>query len=80
MEKQNVTLALPKEILRKAKAIAAQRDSSLSALLTQALNEMVMADERYAVAAARHIDQLETAPNLGGGGRTAWTREESHDR
>jgi hypothetical protein len=40
MEKQNVTLALPKETLRKAKAIAAQRNSSLSALLTQALNEI----------------------------------------
>jgi len=80
MEKQNVTLALPKEVLRKAKAIAAQRDSSLSALLTQALNEIVAADERYLVAEARHMSQLATAPNLGGDGRSAWTREELHER
>jgi hypothetical protein len=73
MEKQKVTLALPKEILRKAKAIAAQQDSSLSALLIQALSEIVMADDGYSVAAARQLGQLESASNLGGNGRSAWT-------
>jgi predicted transcriptional regulator len=41
MNTQNVTLSLPKEVLRKAKMIAIQRRTSLSRLLTRALEDMV---------------------------------------
>ncbi|MDP3048077.1 MAG: type II toxin-antitoxin system CcdA family antitoxin [Thermodesulfovibrionales bacterium] len=41
MEKQNVTLSLPKDLLKKAKAIAVMEDSSLSDLLRETLAEKV---------------------------------------
>jgi hypothetical protein len=34
MEKQNVTIAVPRALLREAKAVAAKRETSISALLT----------------------------------------------
>ncbi|SHF72137.1 hypothetical protein SAMN02745218_02952 [Desulfofundulus australicus DSM 11792] len=38
MEYQNVTLSLPKEVLRRAKHIAIERGTSLSGLLTHLLD------------------------------------------
>ena len=37
---QNVTLSIPKDILRKAKILAVQKNTSLSGLLTQTLTEL----------------------------------------
>ena len=39
MEKQNVTLSLPKALLQKAKLMAVRQDKSLSQLLVEALQE-----------------------------------------
>lgn len=41
MEKQNVTLSLPKDILKQAKIVAVQQNTSLSQLLTDTLIEKV---------------------------------------
>ena len=38
MERQNVTLSLPKALLKKAKTLAVKKDSSLSDLLRGALS------------------------------------------
>ncbi len=38
---QNVTLAIPKDVLRKAKILAVQKNTSLSGLLTQTLIDLV---------------------------------------
>lgn len=48
MERQNVTLSIPKDILKKAKILAIEQDSSLSGLLTRFLIEMVEQHEQYA--------------------------------
>ena len=44
---QNVTLAIPKEILRKAKMLALEKNTSLSRLLTQTLVDLVTDKEGY---------------------------------
>ncbi|RLB21781.1 MAG: CopG family transcriptional regulator, partial [Deltaproteobacteria bacterium] len=41
MERQNVTLSLPKLLLKKAKVIAASREKSLSDLLRESLEQKV---------------------------------------
>jgi hypothetical protein len=44
METQNFTVRLPKDLIRKAKILAARRDTSVSALLTEKLKEIVEHD------------------------------------
>ena len=41
METQNVTLSIPKETLLKVKLLAVKRQTSVSGLLTQALERLV---------------------------------------
>ena len=80
METQNVTLALPKEILRKVKSIAAKRRTSISGLLTRALEDMVSQEEGYELARQRHLARLDSNIDLGTGGIIAWKRADLHDR
>src|SRR4030067_291332 len=52
---QNVTLAIPKDILRKAKILAVQKNISLSGLLTQTLADLVAHQEAYEQGAQRNL-------------------------
>ena len=65
MEKRNITLAIPEDILQKAKLLAVQRGISLSSLLTQCLIEIVAGDEPYDAAHWRHKFILDTGRDLG---------------
>jgi hypothetical protein len=80
MEKQNITLALPKDILRKVKIIAVQEGTSVSGLLTRLLKELVSHEEGYETAHRSHLTTLEKGIDLGTEGTTRWTREELHER
>ena len=80
MEKQNVTLSLPKDILQQAKIIAIQKNTSLSNLLTEALTEIVAQSEKYTQAQERHIALLKEGSDLGTGGQSNWSREDLHER
>ena len=80
MNKQNVTLSLPKSLLKKAKLIATSQDKSLSALLTEALRERVQGETGYAHAKARQIRLLETGLDFGAEGKVAAIRAELHER
>lgn len=80
MQTQNVTLSLPKDLLRKAKLLAVERNSSLSGLLAQALADLVAAEEWYIAARARALDGMKHASDLGTGGRASWSRDELHER
>lgn len=77
---RNVTVSLPVKVLRQIKRIAARKQTSVSRLLTQALEEMAARDDGFARARARHLAWLAQAPDLGTGGRSAWTRETLHER
>ncbi|MCW5875998.1 MAG: hypothetical protein KIS85_03860 [Anaerolineales bacterium] len=80
MEKQNVTLALPKELLQKAKLLAVKRKTSLSALLASTLAEVVNKDEGYDAGKQRYLKWLEEGRDLGTKGEITWTRDDLHER
>lgn len=80
MEKQNVTLSLPKETLRKAKMLAIKRNMSLSALLAQTVEMIVAQADEYEIAKKEHLDWLERGADLGTNGKITWTRDELHER
>jgi len=80
METQNITLAIPKNVLRKAKLLATERQTSLSSLLTQMIADVVDRQDRYYAARDRQIAWLEQGLDLGTQGAMAWRREELHER
>jgi hypothetical protein len=80
METQNVTLSIPKEMLRKVKLIAVQRETSISGLLTEALEKLVQQEDAYAHARRRHLQWLEQGLNLGTRGQILIRRDELHER
>ena len=80
MEMQNITLSLPRDILRKVKIMAVEQGTSVSRLLTGELERLVAQEERYARARQRHMRLLEEGINLGTGGQISTTREELHER
>ncbi|MCP4757410.1 MAG: CopG family transcriptional regulator [Proteobacteria bacterium] len=47
MEQQNVTISVPKPLLKKAKILAASRDQSLSELFRETLDQRVRVADGY---------------------------------
>ncbi len=80
MEKQNVTLSLPKALLKKAKTLAVLKDRSLSDLLKAALEEKVLEETGYQHARNRQVALMIKGLNMGTNGKIAVTREELHER
>ena len=79
-ENQNITLSVPRELLKRVKRLAADRETSVSALMMQALARLADEDRRYAAARKRALAALRSARSLGTGGRPTWTRGELHER
>ena len=77
---RNITLSLPTDLLRRIKRIAADRETSVSSLLSEALTQLAVADRRYSAARKRSIAAMQSSRSLGTGGRAMWTREELHER
>jgi len=77
---RNVTLSLPVKVLRQVKRIALRRQTSVSRLLAQALEEMALREDDYARARTRHIAWLKRGADLGTRGRSTWSRESLHER
>ncbi|MEW5981842.1 MAG: hypothetical protein AB1806_05675 [Acidobacteriota bacterium] len=76
--KQNVTVRLDRLTIRKARILAAKRNSSISALLAEQVERLVGEDDAYDQAQRRAFALLEQGFHLGG--RIAATREEWHER
>jgi hypothetical protein len=76
---QNVTLAIPKGILRKAKILAVHKNTSLSGLLTQTLADLVAHQEAYERARQRNLAMLKNGFDLGTNGNITWERGETHE-
>ena len=79
-EIQNITLALPKRLLRKVKHLAVERETSVSRLLAETLEELVTRGDAYEEAKRRAIHDLDHPRNLGTFGGITWTRDELHER
>lgn len=77
---QNITLRLPRELLKRVKRVAADRDTSVSALMTEALDRIADEDRRYSAARKRALSALQSARSLGTQGRRTWSRDELHER
>lgn len=80
MEKQNVTFSLPKNLLKKAKTVAARRDISLNELIRVSLEESVREATDYNRARERQIKLIKKGLNLGTKGSLSFSREELHVR
>jgi len=69
--KQNLTMQLDSETVRRAEVIAAERGLSMSALVSQLIEQLIAADERYKRSrkaalhmmadVSRHASELDTA-------------------
>jgi hypothetical protein len=64
--KQNITLKLPTDTLRRAKVLAAQRGTSLSALLLDKLQDALGDEAGYEAARKRAFKALDSGWPLGG--------------
>jgi len=80
VESRNVTLALPRALLRKVKLLAVERDMSISGLLTDFLEEIVKKHDDYERARRKAIRDLRRPPDLATGGRASWKRDDLHRR
>ena len=80
MEKQNVTLSIPRHLLKQAKIIAASQDKSLSQLMRESLVEKVREEADYDKARKRQLRLLKKGLDLGTGGQIKSSRDELHAR
>ena len=76
--KQNITLAIDKELLRKVKHVAVERGKSVNALLVEHLKEVVEHDEEYERARKQAVNVIRRGLKLGGKIRAK--RHDLHER
>ena len=75
---QNITVRLNRRTLRKAKVLAAMRNTSISGLLAERIEALVGEDDAYEQAQRRALAFLDQGFHLGG--RNEVTRDECHER
>ena len=80
MENQNITLSIRKDILQKVKILAVKQRTSVSALMTNLLEEIVARDEGYQTAQQKYSRLLQQDRDLGTKGVIDWSRDELHAR
>jgi hypothetical protein len=78
VHKQNVTVSVDRETLRKAKILAVRRGSSISRLLAEQIEFLVDEEEGYRQAERQAMRLLEPGFHLGGEIRVS--RDEWHER
>ncbi len=76
--KQNITLSIERELIRKAKVMAAKKETSVTKLLAEQLAKMVSEDDQYDLSKKRALAILRKGFHLGG--RIMSKREELHER
>jgi hypothetical protein len=75
--KHNVTVAIERGLLKKARSVAARRGLSVSALLAEELRELVAEDAQYAAARKRAVTLFSMPLALGA---APLNREALHER
>ena len=80
MGTRNITLALPEKTLRDVKVLAAKRGTSVSAMLRERLEALVLEESDYERARQKALAALEQGFDLGTHGQASWTRDELHER
>ncbi len=74
MKTQNVTLAVPKDILHELKLLTTKQEMSLSRYVINLLAEEVSGQKEYEDAMCRNMERLGKY-NLGTEGKIPWTRD-----
>ncbi len=77
-DKQNVTISLSRQVLKKARILAARRETSISGLLAQEVEFLVGQEEAYERAENQALALLDKGFHLGGVIRVS--REQLHER
>lgn len=77
-QKQNVTVSVSRETLRKARILAARRSTSISNLLAEQIEALTGEDEAYEKAKRSALSLMRTGFHLGG--RITTSRDELHER
>ena len=80
MERQNITLSIPKETLKKAKHMAIAKEQSLSGLLAEFIEDLVRREEGYKQAEQRQLMLMEEGIDFGLNEKVDWSREKIHER
>jgi len=76
--KQNITLSIEKDLIRKARILAARKDTSISKLLSEELARIIIDDDLYESARKRATATLRKGFHLGG--KILARREELYNR
>jgi hypothetical protein len=76
--KQNITLSIEKDIIKKGKIIAAQKDTSISKMLSEQLKQIIDREEEYEAAKRSALQTLKKGFRLGG--KITWEREDLYER
>jgi predicted transcriptional regulator len=76
--KQNVTIKLDKDLIKKGKVIASKRETSLNRLLSDFLRQIVDEEDYYEQCKKKAFDMLNKGYHFGG--KITYTREELHER
>ena len=76
--KQNITISLDKEVIRKSKILAARRETSISKLLADSLESIVDREDAYEAAKRNGLYTLMKGFRLGGVRK--WKREDLYER
>lgn len=79
MTTKNITLSMPEELVRRAKVLAAQRDTSVSGLVARLLEQLVGDVRDYDDVAAQERRVMHEGIGLRVGEIT-WSRDEVHER
>lgn len=80
MPNRNITLSVPQETLQQVKIIAVKRQTSVSRLLTEKLEELIAEETGYLQAQRQFMSLLGEGIGLGTQGRVTWSRDELHER
>lgn len=78
--RRNITLSLPRDLIKESKVLAARKDMSLSELMRSALERRIREETGYDRAGKRQAGLLERGFDLGTRGRISHTREDLHER
>jgi metal-responsive CopG/Arc/MetJ family transcriptional regulator len=80
MDTQNITLSVPKKVLRKFKEIAFRQQKSMSKLMVEMMEDAVQKEEGYRAARERHLRRLTAGIDLRTHGTVSWKRDDLHER
>lgn len=76
--KQNITLSIEKELIKKGKIIAARKEISVSKMMGNLLKDIVDQHDRYEASKRNALAMMKKGLHLGG--QINWKREDLYER